>query len=91
MARARHPNKEIERALRALERMGWRVVKARGRSAHAWGHVLCPETERDRCRNGIFCRNQVWSTPRDPTAHARALMRQAQGCLVRKESDNDRS
>ena len=41
MTRPRHPNKAIEAALAELERLGWRVEKSKGRSAHAWGFARC--------------------------------------------------
>jgi hypothetical protein len=55
--------------------MGWTVEEAKGRSAHSWGYVLCPANARDACRSGIFCRMSVWSTPGNPTSHARELLR----------------
>jgi hypothetical protein len=80
MTRRRHPDKTIEAALRELEAMGWTVSEAKGRSAHAWGFALCPRNDRD-CRGGVFCRMSVWSTPRDPAAHARRLRANAAGCI----------
>jgi hypothetical protein len=88
MTRPRHPDKTIEAALAELEGLGWFVEKSKGRSAHAWGYVLCPENAKDKCRNGVFCRNQVWSTPRNPTGHARDLVRKAHGCVIRKDKDD---
>ena len=35
MRRKRHPNKEVEAALKVLEAVGWTVKEAKGRSAHA--------------------------------------------------------
>ncbi len=86
--RPRHPDKEIEAALAALERMGWSVHKVKGKSAHSWGYVLCPANAKDACRGGVFCRMSVWSTPRNPRSHARSLLNKAQGCLV-KDADHD--
>lgn len=37
--RKKHPNKEIEKAIRYAERLGWRYRRA-GKSAHAWGRLL---------------------------------------------------
>jgi hypothetical protein len=88
-AKSRHPNKEIEAALRALEVMGWQVEGSKGGSAHAWGFVLCPANAGDTCRSGTFCRMSVWSTPRNPQAHARDLVRKAEGCVMKDEIDGD--
>lgn len=82
MRRKRHPVKEIEAALAALESRGWAVEEAKGRSAHAWGFVLCPANAKDACRSGVFCRMSVWGTPRNPEHHARELLRKAQGCAM---------
>ena len=90
MARPRHPDKAIEAALTALEKLGWFVEKSKGRSAHAWGYVRCPENAKDKCRNGVFCQNQIWSTPRNPTGHARELLRKAHGCIIKGGRDNER-
>ena len=87
MPRKRHPNRDIEAALRALEAMGWSVDEAKGRSAHAWGFALCPANARDACRSGVFCRMSVWSTPRNPQAHARELVRKADGCVIGDDGD----
>jgi hypothetical protein len=71
VARSRHPNKEIEAAVSYAEARGWRWVKAHG---HAWGRLLCPEQSRDGCRVS------VWSTPRVPEHHARAIRRVIEHC-----------
>jgi hypothetical protein len=91
MTRPRHPNKEIEAALIELEKLGWKVEKSTGRSAHAWGFARCPENAKDACRNGVFCQNQIWSTPRNPTGHARDLVRKANGCVIKKDEEDDQS
>lgn len=89
MTRSRHPNKAIEAALAELESLGWRVEKSKGRSAHAWGFVRCPMNAKDKCRNGVFCQNQIWSTPGNPTGHARDLVRKAHGCVIKKDKGNE--
>ena len=86
--RTRHPDKEIEAALRTLEATGWTVQNAKGRSSHAWGFALCPANARNLCRSGQFCRMSVWSTPRNPQAHARMLVSKAAGCWMREGEDN---
>ena len=85
LSRPKHPIKEIEAALSALERMGWAVEAAKGRSAHSWGYVLCPANAGNACRSGLFCRMSVWSTPTAPQRHARELLRKAQGCIMQDE------
>lgn len=69
MARPRHPNKEIEAVVRYAESRGWTYVRAGG---HAWGVLHCP------ARGG--CLKYVYSTPRDPFAHARYLRREINKC-----------
>lgn len=79
MARKRHPRKMIEQAVRYAESRGW-TVKAAGNSAHAWGILQCPANSRE-CRCGRFCRNGIWSTPRNEQAHARHIRRCVDHCL----------
>ena len=79
MARPRHPNAHIERALRYAESMGWRVEET-GRSAHAWGRLCCPHNDPD-CRCGRYCLTSIWSTPRVPEDHARQIVRIVAGCV----------
>lgn len=62
--RPRHPDAEIERAVRHAEALGWRVEISRG---HAWGRLYCPHATRDGCIVS------VWSTPKSPGNHARHL------------------
>lgn len=71
--RPRHPNKEIESAIRSAESAGWKVVKA-GKSAHAWGRLLCEEESRQGCQISI------WSTPRSPDNHAKQILRAVVRC-----------
>ncbi|USX29486.1 hypothetical protein NHH73_14835 [Oxalobacteraceae bacterium OTU3CINTB1] len=81
MVRPSHPKNEIERALRHAERQGWRVEVGRG---HAWGRIYCPYNDRE-CRCGEFCITSVWSTPKNPGNHARALRRVVDGCTARRK------
>ncbi|MFJ1298556.1 hypothetical protein ACILG0_01245 [Pseudomonadota bacterium AL_CKDN230030165-1A_HGKHYDSX7] len=74
-----HPDKDIQAALRHAVAWGWRIQTSRG---HAWGRLYCPY-EDPRCREGDFCIVSIWSTPRSPFNHARALRRvvdQCRGC-----------
>lgn len=63
MARPRHPNKEIETAIKEAEARGWTVLMASG---HAWGRLYCPLSSREGCIVS------VWSTPRNAENHAKA-------------------
>lgn len=71
MARSRHPNKHIEEAVQHAESLGWRFELSPG---HAWGHLLCPLATREGC---IV---PVWSTPRNPEAHARTVLKRLGKC-----------
>ncbi|MBI1237349.1 MAG: hypothetical protein GC188_11760 [Alphaproteobacteria bacterium] len=71
--RPRHPDKEIEAAVVHLEGFGWQWKKP-GKSAHAWGRMLCPQHDRSGCQVS------VWSTPRNAANHARQLRRAGETC-----------
>jgi hypothetical protein len=71
MPRPRHPNKEIEAAVRWAESLGWRFVKGRG---HVWGILLCPAAVR------AGCRVRVDSTPRTSENHAHYVRRRVGRC-----------
>lgn len=68
-----HPNKSIREALQYAASEGWRVMKA-GPRAHIWGTIYCHESSRDGCRFHIY------STPRNPQNHARAIRRVVDAC-----------
>jgi hypothetical protein len=87
MARRRHPNKDIEAALVHAEAHGWRVEMAGG---HAWARLYCPWNERE-CRCGEFCIVSIWSTPRNPVAHARQIHRVVDGCKGGAGSEEEQS
>jgi len=71
MARARHPDKEIEEAVAYAEQLGWRVIPVSG---HAWGRLYCAHADRDGCMVS------VWSTPRSAGNHARSIVRAVNRC-----------
>ena len=71
MARPRHPNKTIEKAILYAETLGWRVEISNG---HAWGRLFCPEQSREGCKVSI------WSTPLNPENHARHIRREVDMC-----------
>ncbi len=64
MVGARHPKKDIRRALEDAEDAGLVVATATG---HRWGYIRCPE-----CKETDL---SVWSTPRVPEHHAAAIYR----------------
>ncbi|ASK33627.1 hypothetical protein CEK62_04100 [Alcanivorax sp. N3-2A] len=78
MARGKHPKAVIEQAIQHAESEGWTVRKP-GKSAHAWGILECPNNDPE-CRCGKFCRNGVWSTPRNPDAHASSIRKWVNRC-----------
>lgn len=80
MARSSHPKKEIEAALRHAESQGWRVEMG---GSHAWGKIYCPYND-DGCRCGEFCIACIWSTPKNPGNHARAILRVVDNCTFNK-------
>ncbi|AWH21278.1 hypothetical protein [Stenotrophomonas sp. ZAC14D2_NAIMI4_6] len=77
MPRSRHPDKDIETALRFAEERGWWL---RIGGSHAWGRIYCPYNDKE-CRCGEFCVVSIWSTPRNPANHARALRRVVENCI----------
>ena len=79
--RARHPKKEIEAAIRHAEDHGWRVEVG---GSHGWGQIYCPYND-PNCRCGEFCISSVWSTPKNPTFHARFLTRVVDKCARHKQ------
>ncbi|MET0255312.1 MAG: hypothetical protein ABW193_05940 [Luteibacter sp.] len=76
MPRHVHPKRDVEAALRHAENAGWRVTVG---GSHAWGKIYCPYNDKD-CRCGEFCITSVWSTPKNPGSHARALRRVVDHC-----------
>lgn len=71
--RPKHPNKEIELAIRYAESKGWRYQPS-GNSAHAWGRLLCPLAAREGHAMS------VWSTPKSNEDHAKQIKRQVDAC-----------
>lgn len=79
MPRPKHPQPAVEKAIQYAEAHGW-VYKASGRSAHAWGSLLCPHNDK-ACRCGRFCRSSVWSTPRNADHFAEQVRRWVDNCI----------
>ena len=80
MSRTRHPDKEIEEAVAYAEKLGWRVVMAKG---HAWGRIYCAHHDREGCKIS------VWSTPRSTGNHARDIVRIVNRCPHQETEEND--
>ena len=81
--RNRHPKKAIEEAIQFAEEKGWRYQSA-GRSAHAWGRLLCPLSDREGCSMSI------WSTPRDEDTHAKQIRRKVSSCPHYVEEEDEK-
>lgn len=73
MERKKHPDKHIEKAVKYAEDKGW-VYREAGKSAHAWGKLYCPLSNKEGCKMSI------WSTPRDPVRHAKQIKRNVDKC-----------
>ncbi len=71
MPRPRHPDRDIEAAVAYAEALGWEFVRA---GSHAWGILRCPRRGRDGHRKSVY------STPRNPFAHARQIRRAVEAC-----------
>lgn len=84
--KGRHKNKEMRAALEYAEAHGWSVEPA-GKSAHAWGTLLCPENDAD-CRGQMFCRISIWGTPRSPENDAKKIRRAVDKCIHKGEDDD---
>ena len=77
MSRKKHPNKDIEKALKHAESKGWTVEKHNG-SGHCWGVMYCPTN--NKCRGGKNCTKSIWSTPAVAQNHAKDLKSIADKC-----------
>ena len=82
MARRTHPKKEVDEALDHAEANGWRIVEG---GSHAWGKMYCPYNDSE-CRCGEFCIASIWSTPKNPGNHARALRRVVDNCTTHRKA-----
>ena len=80
-----HPNKEIAAAIKYAEDNGWRIDVG---GSHAWGKMYCPHNSSD-CRCGEFCKNSIWSTPKNPENHAKLIRRVVDNCIFSKRKDED--
>jgi hypothetical protein len=71
--RTKHPDKDIEKAILYAQKHGW-TYKDSGKSAHAWGRLLCPLHMREGHQISI------WSTPRSSHNHAEQIRRAVDKC-----------
>ncbi|MBR9800564.1 hypothetical protein GYB59_02160 [bacterium] len=71
-----HANKEISKAIEFAIKNGWRYEKSAG---HPNGRLFCPGKARGTCIRS------VWSTPKNPQAHARDLIRYVKKCQHGKD------
>jgi len=89
MADKKHPNKEIQAALSYAVDKGWSIKEA-GAHAHAWGKIYCPYNDSE-CRCGEYCISSIWSTPRNPTNHAKQIRKVVDKCIRLKEDQQTTS
>jgi len=93
MTRETHADKDIEEALQEIEGNGWRVEKSKGKSAHAWGRMYCPNKDTPCVSDKRWCIQSIWSTPKSAINHAKTLKRLVNRCIKHKEmiKENDNS
>ncbi|MEO1669715.1 MAG: hypothetical protein AAFR77_02845 [Cyanobacteria bacterium J06631_2] len=77
----KHPNKVIRAALEYAKQKGWRIKQG---GSHAWGKIYCPYNDSE-CRCGEFCKISIWSTPRNPTNHAKQIRRVVDSCIYHQK------
>jgi len=56
----------------------------RSRRQPRLGRIYCPYND-EECRCGEFCITSVWSTPKNPGNHARALRRVVDNCTTHRK------
>ena len=83
----KHPNKEIREAISYAVKQGWTVKEASPRS-HSWGQIYCPNRDAN-CRCGEFCITSIWTTPKNPSNHARQIKRIVEGCIYFNQENSD--
>jgi hypothetical protein len=87
MSRKKHSKKDIEEALKHAEKKGWRIDVG---GSHCWGQIYCPYNDKD-CRCGEFCIASIWSTPKNPSNHAKQIRRVVDKCKNLQQANNDKS
>ena len=88
MTRNKHPNKEIEEALKYAEDNHWRIENSKG---HPFGQMYCPyKDSNESCEgNGKWCRIGIWSTPRNLGNHARDIKKVIDRCMRKQAEQKD--
>lgn len=81
----RHPKKDVEQALEEAEAEGWTVEHTA--SGHRWGVARCPVGSSPGEDRG--CSISVWSTPKNPGNHAKAIARAVKRCPHRDEAQEE--
>jgi hypothetical protein len=71
IVRSKHPDKDVERALRAAEAAGFIVVTGRGH----WGQLRCRGKPPNVCKT-----MSINGSPRNPGTHARQIGRFVARC-----------
>lgn len=71
--RSKHPNKEIEVAIKYAESIGWEFRDS-GDSSHAWGKLYCPL----HTKEGHYM--SIYSTPKNPSNYARLICQRVNKC-----------
>lgn len=64
ISRGRHQKKEVADVLNDAEQAGLTIVVSH--SGHRWGELRCDACDSSR---------EIWSTPRNPSVHAKQLQR----------------
>ena len=87
MKRKKHPKPAIEHALQYAESQNWRIEESNSH-AHGWGKMYCSQDDKD-CRCGEFCKNSIWSTPKNVDNHAKQIKRYVDNCKYSKADKNE--
>ena len=74
----RHPDKEVDAAVKAMRRAGWRIERNKTRAAHAWGKAFCPSEGQQAHWE---CAVSISGTPRSGANEARRLRHRIKRCL----------
>lgn len=84
MKRVKHPKSEIEEVLKYAEQRKWSIEVG---GSHVLGKLYCPFNDKT-CRDGIFCIMSIWSTPKNPSNHAKQIRQKIDTCIRYKQAQN---